>query len=66
MTMGQDGMGDMGMAVPRNSVPMVGAVGSHDYITMGGLYTSLKVRENFSDYESDPGWYETHLRLQPL
>ena len=49
MTMGQDGMGDMGemgMQMPRNSVAMVGAPGPHDYITMGGLFTNLKVRED--------------------
>ena len=48
MVMGQDGMGDMGdmgMAVPANSLPMVGASGQHDYITMGGMFTILKVRE---------------------
>jgi hypothetical protein len=60
MTMGQDGMGDMaemGMAVPKNSIPMVGARGPHDYITMGGMFTILKVREKLSSY-ADPGWYE--------
>jgi manganese oxidase len=60
MTMGQDGMADMaemGMAVPRNSIPMVGAQGPFDYITMGGMFTILKVREGISSYE-DPGWYE--------
>ena len=52
MTMGQDGMADMaemGMKTPRNSVPMVGAPGPHDYITMGGLFTNLKVREDLGD-----------------
>ena len=43
--MGQDGMDDMGMAVPPNSLPMVGARGQHDYITMGGMFTILKVRD---------------------
>jgi len=60
MTMGQAGMGDMaemGMAVPPNSLPMVGARGPHDYITMGGMFTILKVRENLQSYE-DPGWYK--------
>ncbi len=60
MTMGQEGMGDMGdmgMAVPRNSLPMVGAPGKHDYITMGGMFTVLKVRNELSSYR-DPGWYE--------
>ena len=60
MTMGQEGMGDMaemGMAVPRNSIPMVGARGPYDYITMGGMFTILKVREQLESY-ADPGWYE--------
>jgi FtsP/CotA-like multicopper oxidase with cupredoxin domain len=60
MTMGQTGMGDMadmGMAVPRNSIPMVGAKGKHDYITMGGMFTILKVRDHLTSYE-DPGWYD--------
>lgn len=65
MTMGHDGMGEHGlhieaghMPVPKNSIPMVGARGAHDYITMGGMATVLKVRENLSSYDSDPGWYE--------
>ncbi|MBN9518927.1 copper oxidase [bacterium] len=60
MTMGQDGMGDMGdmgMAVPENSIPMVGGAGRHDYITMGGMFTVLKVRDGITSY-ADPGWYE--------
>ena len=60
MTMGQDGMGDMatmGMKVPHNSLPMVGGQGPFDYITMGGLFTVLKVREGLTSYE-DPGWYQ--------
>jgi manganese oxidase len=64
MTMGTDGMGEMGMhvqsghmAVPPNSIPMVGGQGPFDYITMGGLFTILKVRENLTSY-ADPGWYD--------
>ena len=60
MTMGETGMGDMGemgMAVPKNSIPMVGARGKHDYITMGGMFTILKVRDKLTSYE-DPGWFE--------
>jgi hypothetical protein len=64
MTMGQDGMGDHGehvesghMAVPKNSIPMVGAKGPFDYITMGGMFTIVKVRENLASY-ADPGWYK--------
>jgi len=62
MVMGQDGMGDMGdmgMAVPPNSLPMVGAPGQHDYITMGGMFTLLKVRQELPEDGSDPGWYES-------
>jgi manganese oxidase len=60
MTMGEDGMagmGEMGMPVPRNSIPMVGMQGQHDYIDMGGLFTIVKIRENLTSYD-DPGWYE--------
>jgi hypothetical protein len=61
MVMGQEGMaemGEMGMAVPPNSLPMVGARGPHDYITMGGMFTLLKVRQELPDDGADPGWYE--------
>ena len=60
MTMGQTGMadmGDMGMPVPPNSIPMLGGKGKHDTITMGGMFTVLKVRNGIGTYE-DPGWYE--------
>jgi FtsP/CotA-like multicopper oxidase with cupredoxin domain len=60
MTMGHNGMGDMGemgMAVPRNSLSMVGGRGPFDYITMGGMFTIFKVRERLTNYD-DPGWYE--------
>ncbi len=59
MTMGQAGMGDMaemGMAVPPNSIPMLGGRGPFDVITMGGMFTILKVRESLSG-DGDPGWY---------
>ena len=74
MTMGQDGMadmGDMGMKVPANSVPMVGAPGPRDYITMGGLYTNLKVREDLGALKPEEGkdfayggWYENPPGLE--
>jgi manganese oxidase len=64
MTMGQDGMGEHGlhiqsghMVAPKNSIPMMGGPGPFDYITMGGLFTVLKVRENLTSY-GDPGWYD--------
>jgi manganese oxidase len=68
MTMGQDGMGDMGdmgMAVPKNSIPMVGAQGPYDYITMGGMFTLLKVRDELAGYE-DPGWYRQPANTMAL
>ena len=61
MTMGEAGMaemGEMGMKVPRNSLPMIGAKGPHDYITMGGMYTNIKIRDHLESYDKDPGWYE--------
>ncbi|MCI0364479.1 MAG: multicopper oxidase domain-containing protein [Phycisphaerales bacterium] len=67
MTMGHTGMHgmtEMGMAIPPNSIPMVGAIGPHDEITMGGMFTILKVRENLSDYDTDPGWYENPPETQ--
>ena len=76
MTMGQDGMaemGDMGMRMPPNSVPMVGAPGPHDYITMGGMFTNIKVRESLGDLTpasgqdfSYGGWYENPPGTQAL
>jgi FtsP/CotA-like multicopper oxidase with cupredoxin domain len=60
MTMGESGMadmGEMGMKVPRNSIPMVGMQGKHDYIDMGGMFTILKVRKDLMKYD-DPGWFE--------
>ncbi len=61
MTMGQDGMGDMAdmkMPVPENSVPMVGGGGPFGTITMGGMFTILKVRGGLTAYDKDPGWYQ--------
>jgi len=60
MSMGQDGMGDMGemgMPVPPNSIPMIGGKGQYDPITMGGMFSILKVRDNLQSYD-DPGWYQ--------
>jgi manganese oxidase len=61
MTMGETGMaemGEMGMKIPKNSAPMIGAPGPHGYITMGGMFSILKVRENLESYDKDPGWFE--------
>jgi hypothetical protein len=50
-------MAKMKMAVPDNSIPMIGTPGKHDYIDMGGMFTVLKVRDGIQSYE-DPGWYD--------
>ncbi|WP_239014075.1 multicopper oxidase family protein [Archangium violaceum] len=68
MTMGQAGMGDMeemGMPVPANSIPMVGGHGRYGGITMGGMFTVLKVRDRLDSY-ADPGWYENPANTQAL
>jgi hypothetical protein len=63
MTMGHTGM-DMGkmaeiMPYPRNTISMKGATGPFgDYISMGGLLTILKVRDQLRSYDEDPGWYQ--------
>lgn len=76
MTMGADGMadmGDMGMKIPPNSVPMVGAPGPFDYITMGGMYTNFKVREDLGNLEPQKGqdftyggWYQNPPGTQAM
>ncbi len=65
MTMGEHGMDEMGahveaghMPVPENSAPGVGGAGPFGYITMGGMYTNLKVRPRPVDVSRDPGWYD--------
>lgn len=64
MIMGTDGMGDHGrhvgmghMNVPENSTPMVGSEGPLGYITMGGMFTILKVRNSVDD-ETGDSWYD--------
>ena len=63
MTMGHTGM-DMGkmaevMPMPRNTISMKGATGPFgDYISMGGMFTIMKVRDHLRSYNEDSGWYE--------
>jgi hypothetical protein len=35
---------------------MIGAKGPFDYITMGGMFTIVKVRDEIEEGK-DPGWY---------
>ncbi|HEX4055247.1 MAG TPA: copper oxidase [Tepidisphaeraceae bacterium] len=60
MTMGADGMGDtpeLGMPVPKNSIPMLGGKGQFGLVDMGGMFTLVKVREALNGYD-DPGDYK--------
>src|SRR5688500_12440003 len=47
------------MPYPPNTISMKGATGPFgDYISMGGLFTILKVRDELKSYDEDPGWYQ--------
>jgi hypothetical protein len=47
------------MPYPRNTISMKGATGPFgDYISMGGLFTVVKVRDRVTSYDEDPGWYQ--------
>jgi FtsP/CotA-like multicopper oxidase with cupredoxin domain len=59
MTMGASGMDEMTemhMQQPANSISMVGGMGPHGMIGMGGMFTLVKVRDHLADGR-DPGWY---------
>jgi len=63
MPMGQAGMGDMAemagmMPLPENTLPMMTGKGQFGPIDMGGMFTTMKVREHLAkkDYH-DPGDY---------
>jgi len=66
MAMGRNGMAehqehtDMGHHPgPENTLPMMMGKGPHGNIEMGGMFTTVKVRDDLKsgDY-SDPGWYQ--------
>ena len=62
MVMGERGMADMGemeMALPENTLPMMTGRGPFGAIEMGGMFTVVKIREGLgsNDYR-DPGWYK--------
>ncbi len=62
MAMGEKGMADMGemeMPLPENTLPMMTGSGPYGPIEMGGMFTTVKIRENLArnDYR-DPGWYK--------
>ena len=62
MVMGERGMADMGemeMALPENTLPMMTGRGPFGAIEMGGMFSVVKVRDGLArnDY-ADPGWYK--------
>lgn len=60
MAMGMTGMEDMvrmGMAIPPNSIPMLGYYGQFGGTVLGGMANILRVRENLESYDEDPGPY---------
>ncbi|HKA80810.1 MAG TPA: copper oxidase [Xanthobacteraceae bacterium] len=62
MPMGSAGMAEMGemeMAMPDNTLPMMTGFAQFGPMEMGGMFTVVKVREGLSpgDYK-DPGWYQ--------
>lgn len=62
MRMGENGMADMGemvMPLPDNTLPMMTGWGQFGPVEMGGMFTTLKVREDLAkgDYK-DPGNYK--------
>jgi hypothetical protein len=48
----------MGMTSLSNTAPMTGGRGPYGYISMGGMFTIVKIRDGITDYR-DPGWYKT-------
>jgi FtsP/CotA-like multicopper oxidase with cupredoxin domain len=62
MVMGERGMADMGemeMALPDNTAPMMTGQGPYGGVEMGGMFSILKVRKDQKpgDYK-DPGWFK--------
>ncbi len=62
MVMGERGMADMGemeMALPDQTLPMMTGTGPYGPVEMGGMFTTVKVRRDQKpgDYK-DPGWFK--------
>ena len=61
MIMGDTGgsMGEMEMPLPDNTLPMMTGTGPYGPIEMGGMFTTVKIRDGLArdDYK-DPGWYK--------
>ncbi|HET9645973.1 MAG TPA: copper oxidase, partial [Burkholderiaceae bacterium] len=62
MAMGETGMhsmAEMAMPMPDNTLPMATGTGPFGPVSMGGMFTVIKVRDNVArgDFR-DPGWYK--------
>jgi hypothetical protein len=60
--MGSQGMAEMGemeMALPDDTLPMMTGFAQFGPVEMGGMFSVVKVREELArnDYK-DPGWYK--------
>jgi FtsP/CotA-like multicopper oxidase with cupredoxin domain len=63
MAMGEKGMAEHAdhvdhMEGPKNTLPMMMGKGPFGNIEMGGMFTVVKVRDQLSSYDKDPGWYK--------
>jgi manganese oxidase len=66
MSMGETGMAEMTemsemmpMPLPENTLPMMMGKGQFGNIDMGGMFTTLKVRDNIAkNSNADPGYYK--------
>jgi hypothetical protein len=62
MAMGSTGMEDMSMMhmpLPDNTLPMMDGKGPYGGIGMGGMFTTVKVRDGLAKNDfRDPGWYK--------
>ncbi|MES2355532.1 MAG: copper oxidase [Pseudomonadota bacterium] len=61
MAMGEKGgadMAEMKMPIPENTLPMMSGEGPFGGMDMGGMFTTVKVREGLARHDyKDPGWY---------
>jgi Cu/Ag efflux protein CusF len=61
MVMGSTGMamGEMEMSMPENTLPMMTGTGQFGPIEMGGMFTTVKIRDGLArDSYADPGRYK--------
>jgi hypothetical protein len=49
-------MPDVPMDMPKSTIALLGGTGPFGYVTMGGIFSVLKIREGIATYD-DPGDY---------